>query len=386
MNKSMIRAMNKLSTVLSCRHFPRCSGCEIQGELSAPPVWEKLLSFFQQAAPQLSIPVIWGEVTGWRTRSKLAVRGTSQAPAIGLFRRGSHEVVSIPDCPLHHPSINKAVALIADCISSFQFEPYNEALGTGFLRYLQFSVERVTSQVELTCVLNRPFPSLKDVVNQLYSKGLFHSIWVNMQPEKTNRIFGEKWIHCAGEPILWESLGTVRCAFHPGCFSQANLPLFEKALYRISDWVNSKSSVLELYCGTGAIGFNLARRGCKVHAVEMNPHAAESFDLTRKQLPLEVQNRISFEVAQSEGTSLDGYEVLIVDPPRKGLGLNLVKEICKTKDLKQIIYLSCGPQSLQRDLGWFIERGWSVEKAEGYLFFPGTDHIEMLCSLKKESG
>ena len=141
--------------MLKCEYFPLCSGCERQGDVSSPPVWQELKNFFNQVAPDLSVDLIVKEITGWRCRSKLAVRGNSREPQIGLFKKGSHDVVSIPTCPLHHPSINAISAKVRKIMIERKIEPYDEERGGGLLRYLQFVVERKTRRVQLALVVNR---------------------------------------------------------------------------------------------------------------------------------------------------------------------------------------------------------------------------------------
>ena len=370
------RFMTEFSTILKCEYFPLCSGCQIQGEVSSPPIWREIKTFFKSIVPDLNL----SEVTGWRTRSKLAARGTSIEPEIGLFKHGSHQVVSIPSCPLHHPSINILYAKIKKVIIERKIDPYNEENGTGILRYLQFVVERKTARVQLALILNRRDRSMEEVVKQLYVKEGLHSVWLNFQSEQTNRIFGEEWLFCEGEPYLWETLGEAECAFHPACFGQANLALFEKVLKQIREWVAPNSRILELYAGVGVISLNLVSRAKEVVCVEINPYAFECFHLNRLKLNLDLQEKISMQIIPSEQalSLIDGKDVVIVDPPRKGLEPKVLEALCQTNGLSQLVYLSCGPISFQRDCEKLLACGWKLERLEGYLFFPGTNHVELL--------
>ncbi|MBS0604787.1 MAG: class I SAM-dependent RNA methyltransferase [Verrucomicrobia bacterium] len=382
--------MTEFSTVLKCEYFPLCSGCQRQGDISSPPVWEDVKSFFQRTAPDLSLALIVKEVTGWRTRSKLAVRGSSAHPEIGLFKQGSHQVVSIPTCPLHHPSINVICAKVKKILIERRIDPYDEERGTGILRYLQFVVERKTRRVQLGLIVNRQAKDsvLDGFVKQLYSEGGLHSVWLNFQPDRTNRIFGEQWEFCEGEPYLWERLGIADCAFHPACFGQAHLSLFEDVLRRIREWILPNASIIELYAGIGVIGLNLAPESKEIVCVEINPFASECFELSRLKLQVEQQKKISMQISSSEDAVrlISGRQAIIVDPPRKGLDPKVLEGLFKADLGAQLVYLSCGPISFQRDAEKLIAHGWKIEKAEGYLFFPGSDHVEILCCFKKVSG
>lgn len=388
MNNENRQMPTEFSTILHCNYFPLCSGCSIQGQVSPPPIWKDITEFFHLAAPNVPLSLKTGSVTGWRTRSKLAVRGNSQVPEIGLFKQGSHAVVSIPDCPLHHPAINRLYESVRKKIVECKIEPYDEELGRGILRYVQFVVERKTNRVQLTLVVNRQSldPSLEKFARSLYHAGSLHSLYFNFQPAQSNTIFGREWHFFDGETYLWERIGSADCAFHPACFGQAHLELFEQTLATVRAWVPSDASVLELYAGVGVIGFNLVSQSRDVLCVEINPYAAECFHLSRLKLPLEDQKKITMQISSSEAalSSIPGRDVIVVDPPRKGLDAVILAALCEAPENTQLIYLSCGPLSFQRDVKKLLARGWVIEKAESYLFFPGSDHVEILCSLRRK--
>ncbi len=383
--QTQYQLMTEFSTHLKCDYFPLCSGCEIHGDVSSPPIWNEIKEFFNHVAPSTPISLVAGEVTHWRSRGKLAVRGTASKPEIGLFKHGSHQVVPIPTCPLHHPSINRVCATVKQTLIDLKIDPYLEESGTGIVRYLQFVVEEKTGRVQLTLVVNKNDPRLEHCVKRLYTEGELHSIWLNFQTEKTNKIFGEKWELCDGEPYLWERLGEVECAFHPACFGQANKDPFVKALNRIREWTKPNQRILEFYAGVGVIGLNLVNQSGAVTCTEINPFASECFHLSRLKLKPELQRKISMKISSTEKTLnlVSENDVIIVDPPRKGLDPAVLNALCSAQNTSQIIYLSCGPVSFQRDCEKLLQHGWKVSNAEAYLFFPGTNHVEILCSFYK---
>ncbi len=383
--------MTEFSTIptfqIRCQHFPLCSGCEMQDAVTTPPILNDVTLFFNSLDPNLVVPLQFQEITQWRTRSKLAVRGTSINPEIGLFKKGSHEVVSIPDCPLHHPAINKAYELVRQKIIELKLPPYQEEKLTGTLRYLQFIVERKSRRVQLTLVVNKKGkdPLVERLAKQLYLERIFLGIWVNYQPESTNLIFGQRWELVAGEPYLWETLQGIPFALHPACFAQAHLNLFEKILESIRQTVMKGCRIVEFYAGIGVIGLSLAELSERVICSEINSYAEECFHLSRLQLKGDVQKRVSFVLGKAEEVVdlVDQADIVVVDPPRKGIDPLLLKKILTSQHVKQLIYVSCGFQSFQRDCQKLIDAGWHVEKAEAYLLFPGTNHVETLCILRK---
>lgn len=317
---------------------------------------------------------------GSRWKAKLAVRGARQAPQIGLFKARSHEVLSIPHCKVHHPSINRARALLERSMEKMGVEPYRETPSGGAIRYAQFFVERDTGKVQLTLVLNQKekTPWVSAFLQELLKEEIWHSIWVNYHPTATNSVFGSDWELLWGDTWLWQRLHTVFVAFHPGSFAQAHLPLFERMVKSVEEWVPQGSSCLELYAGAGAMALNLAEKCQKLDLVENNPWSALSFRESLKRLPVALQNRFSYRLANASESDLTPYDVLLVDPPRKGLDAPLLASLCQSENQQRLIYVSCSFQSFKRDAEVLVKNGWNLVKGEGYFLFPGTNEIEVL--------
>lgn len=370
--------LTEFSTIdsITCDYFPACSGCENQQHVSLPPIYREINSFFNK-----EVPLFTGDLIHWRTRAKLAVR-RDRGIQMGLFKKNSHEVVSIPRCPLHHPSIEKGYVLLVDRMQAFGIEPYCETSGKGLLRYVQWTVERRTGAIQLVLVANsKNFPL--EFCKELFRSSLFSSIWVNTQTEKTNRIFGDAW-ECviSSSEFIWEKIGRVEIPFHPACFIQAHLPMFEKMLKSIRKTILPKKKVVEFYGGVGAIALNVADLSSQVICSEINPHAQACFE---KALAKNKIERAQFVLGKSEDLEflLSEAEVLIVDPPRKGLERGFLDAMIATGVIQQIIYVSCYFPSFKRDCELLMKAGWKVRLAEAYLFFPGTNHLETLCIFSK---
>ena len=381
--------LTEFSTI-RCNHYPLCSGCSLQEHVNEPPKQKLLAEFFKTIAPDLFIPLHCKEIVGWRTRAKLAVRGDGKCPQIGLFHFGTHDVVDIPDCPLHHPAINAAIAILKTIISKVGIEPYNEEKNLGLLRYVQLAVERKSNLVQLVLVLNRENSNDKidHFVKQLYIANFWHSIWLNFQPKAGNTIFGEKWMLCEGEEFLCENLMGIDFFFHPACFCQAHLSLFDEMLQHINHLALKGKKVVEFYGGVGIIGLSLLEKSSSLVCIEVNPFAKECFYNSVRKMDKSLQKKAFFREGLSENCLefCDSAEVAIVDPPRKGLSKILREKLKRSPSLQQIIYISCGFAGFQRDSVDLIDAGWRVKEAAGYLLFPGSDHIEILCIFEPKNG
>jgi tRNA/tmRNA/rRNA uracil-C5-methylase (TrmA/RlmC/RlmD family) len=370
--------MNNPST---CPHFPLCSGCESIPDASRPPIWEEILHFFQTAAPSLKLDLITQGFDQSRYKAKLAVR---PGPKIGLFQKNSHRVISIPECKVHQTSINLAVRWVESAIHSSKISLYDEASSSGLLRYLQLFVQRETGLIQLTVVVNAPLPNpeLEHFCEELLKTGPWHSIWLNFHPGTSNRVLGESWKLVFGEPFLWQTLHYTHVAFHPGAFSQSHLPLFEKMLETLEAWINPQETILELYAGAGAIALSLRAKAKQFYLVENNPWAHLSFQESLKQLSPEERQRFVY-LNQPDKEALPLFEtssLILVDPPRKGLDAAVLQRLCDQSS-SQLIYISCGFESFKRDCTRLLAAGWKIEKAQGYLLFPGTNHVEMVVHL-----
>ncbi|KMT10898.1 hypothetical protein BVRB_5g113120 isoform B [Beta vulgaris subsp. vulgaris] len=441
-----------LSCALQCPHFHDCSGCTHEYDLHHPSVVDEAFDFFKRhGVHDFSFDSC--RLYGWRCRAKLAVRGSSMDPLIGLYEEGTHNIVDIPECKAHHPSINAAVELLKKGITDLEVEPYDEDLGTGDLRYVQMAVtthntklpfsERYRNgKVQVSLVWNSrsetspSFEKLNSLANFLWTKGgqkgkvhIIHSVWANFQTSKNNIIFGNRWRHLVGERDFWEHVGGIDIYLTPSSFGQANTRAFDSLLRTLHKYVPYGSSVTDMYGGAGVIGLSLAvTRKCRtVRCVEINTESKNCFEKTVSRLPKLVDSNMSWHQADASLEPLSwliGSDVVVVDPPRKGLDdsllsalhtLSSVKRKADTsasspsnlKDEKRpwilrereasvsiqstthrsesdelpqtLIYISCSWDSFKKDCKQLISnKAWSLDKAHGFNFFPGTQSVHVI--------
>ncbi len=376
--------MKKLrSDSFSCPLFPACSGCKNLEGVRIPEVWKEISEFFLEIYP-FDLELVSEEIIGWRSRAKLAVMGSFENPQIGLFEEGSHRVIDMKTCPLHYPVMNEALGEIRVGIKDHKVLPYQEKDHLGRLKYIQMVAARKTGKIQLTLVFNSKMLESNEqtFVKQLYKTGRFHSIWINYLPEKTNTILGKSWELIEGEEDFFQEIKGISFAFHPSCFAQAHLNLFEEMISYIDSLLDPESSILELYAGVGCIGLSLAHKVKKLTLVESSPYAKQCFEKSVANLDLEIQKKCHFFSKKVEDLDSVLAEVVLVDPPRKGLSKDC-KEMIFKSDAKQLIYISCGYESFMRDCKEILEKGWKVNHAKGFLLFPATNHVEIVASFEK---
>ncbi|XP_015893836.3 uncharacterized protein LOC107427940 [Ziziphus jujuba] len=446
---------------LHCQHFQSCSGCTHEFNLHRPSIVDEATDFFKSVGVS-NFTFDSCKLWEWRCRAKLAVRGSSENPVIGLYQEGTHNAVDIPHCKAHHPNINAAVELLKQGIRELNIEPYDEEEGTADLRYVQMAVTTYNTslpasqryrngKVQVSLVWNsrnEKAPNsekLRDLANFLWRKGgprsnthLIHSVWANFQTSTNNIIFGNRWRHLMGERDFWEHVGGIDFSLAPSSFGQANTRAFDILLRKLHKNVPYGASVADLYARAGVIGLSLATtRKCRsVKCVEINKESKLSFEKTVDRLPNFVDSRISWHHADASKEPLSwimGSDVVVVDPPRKGLDPSLVEALhylssmekksesssesasTKVKDEKRpwilrareasvqirsettpddnkslpetLIYISCGWESFKEDCKLLLSRkAWHLEKAHGFNLFPGTHSIEILAVFKRGKG
>lgn len=449
-----------LSCALQCPHFESCSGCTHEFDLHHPTVVDEAAGFFKRLGVS-DFTFDSCRLYGWRCRAKLAIRGTSIDPLIGLYEEGTHNVVDIPQCKAHHPNINTAVELLRKGIAELNIEPYDEDSGEGELRYVQMAVTTHNSslpfserykngKVQVTLVWNSRSETsassekLNALTNFLWSNGgqrrkfhLIHSVWANFQTSTNNVIFGNRWRHLIGERDFWEQVGGIDVYLTPSSFGQANTRAFDSLLRKLQKYVPFGSSVIDFYGGAGVIGLSLAAtRKCRsIKCIEINKESKQSFEKTVSRLPSSVDSNMSWHQADAAVEPLSwlvGSDVVVVDPPRKGLDESLLCALQsismaerkaefsasappKSKDEKRpwilrakeasvsvqsktswsesyalpetLVYISCGWDSFKKDCKLLLSgKAWRLDKAHGFNFFPGTQSIEVLAIFKRVRG
>jgi 23S rRNA (uracil1939-C5)-methyltransferase len=328
-------------------------------------------------------PVHRAPATGHRHRARLAVRGRARSPKIGLFQAGSHRIVDIPTCPIHHPLLNEAAREIRQAIRETGVEPYADRPHRGALRYVQLAVERTSQRVQVVLVGCGETPDVLGGLPGAVARRMgnrLQGLFFNAQPDRSNTILGPRTIRLVGEPSLCERLGGIEVFFPPAAFGQSHLPLFERAVERIHGLVSPDQRIAELYCGVGAIGLGLLERSAEVRFNERSPAGLEGLALGLDARP-EAERRRAKRFDGLAGERLDSIEdadLVIVDPPRRGLDAPL-REALASSPPRRLIYLACGLDALLGDLEILRKKGGlRLAGIEVFDFFPWTEHVETL--------
>jgi len=371
---------------LECPHLPACPGCPRFGASGpGPQALQQLAELCDRHAVRHELVV--GARTGFRQRARLAVRGRAGRPKLGIFAEGSHRVVDIPNCQIHHPLINEVAQALKIAMRELGSTCYSDGAHAGLVRALQVAVERATQSAQVVLVCNDRSPDAALPLLDLLAKRLgarLHSSFWNGNADVTNRILGDALHRHSGPGALRERIGGAHVFFPPAAFGQNNLDLFDRIVERIHASVAPGSQVVELYAGCGAIGLGLVRSCASVIFNELHPASLAGLALGAQELPDEQRQRLRVVPgpAQNAGQEIQPESVVIADPPRKGLDPE-VSSMIAARAPQRLIYLSCELSSLLRDAEQLSAGGLQLEQAIAYDAFPYSEHVETLALFRR---
>ena len=373
---------------LKCPHCPPCPGCPgiLEGDLLQSRL-KALQSLARSRGAHLR-EVLTGPGRHFRLRARLAVRGRPNSPKIGLFEAGSHRIVDIPDCPIHHPAINSTVRTIKALMRRHHILPWHERRHAGLLRYLQIVVQRHTEKVQVTLVVtDMAAPELEPLVSDLVAApGLnLHSLWLNENRDSGNAILGDRFDHRSGPEFVEETFAEAGLFFHPGAFGQANLNLAERMVRCVHEEVKDDRHVLEFHGGVGAIGLGLVQRSASVTVNEISPFALKGLNHSLDLLPPLQRQRAALAAGPAATVRhlTEKAQTVICDPPRRGLEPELLRHLTENPP-PQLILIYCGFEAFLRDVETLVSQGHQhLTTIQPVHLFPHTSHLEVLAFLHR---
>ncbi|MBM7557734.1 23S rRNA (uracil(1939)-C(5))-methyltransferase RlmD [Halanaerobacter jeridensis] len=324
----------------------------------------------------------------YRNKAQFPVDIIDEEAVIGFYAAGSHDVIAHQDCQIQHPVINRTASRVVELINEYDLSVYNEEIHQGLIRHLVVRIGVCTNQAQLILVTNgQEIPYQEEIIETLMSEiPELISIHQNINTADTNVVLGEKTKELAGEDYIIDYIGNIKYQISPLSFFQINT-LQTKVLYdQVLEYaeLTGEEKVLDAYCGLGSISLYVAGDSKKVYGIEV---VDEAIDLARKNAELNEIENCSFEVGKVRDVLpqlKENFqpEVVIVDPPRKGCHEEVLESFIELK-AEKIIYVSCKPTSLARDLKYLTSQGYAVEEVQPVDMFPQTYHIENVVKIVK---
>ena len=383
-----------------CAIYKRCGGCKLQHASYKAQLdfkWDRVkdcVSKIGKLDPSI-VKYPLGMEEPWRYRNKvqLPIGLINGEVKIGFFAPRSHDIIDMESCLIQDEIGDKVVKLTREWIEKFNIRPYNvdgEYDEKGIVRHIMIRRGFTTNEVMVVLVTNGEKLPHKEEFVDLMVKNIpgIKSVIQNINSKKTNVILGLESKTLWGEDTVSDYIGDFRFNISPLSFFQVN-PIQTEVLYgKALEYANltGNEEVFDAYCGTGTITLFLSQKAKKVYGVEIIPQAIDNAWINAKENKVE---NVEFFVGESEVVIPDlinkgvKADVVVVDPPRKGCDKKLLDAITHI-DAKKIVYVSCDPSTLGRDLKVLEENGYKTLEVQPVDMFPNTAHIENVALLIKK--
>ena len=309
----------------------------------------------------------------------------------GIYEAGTHRIVPVDSCLIENEKADEIIVSIRGLMKSFKIRAYNEDTGYGLLRHVLIRTGHVTGQIMVVLVLSSPvMPSKNNFVKALLKlHPEITTIVVNVNNRSTSMVLGDKEQVIYGKGYIEDVLCGKTFRISPKSFYQVNPAQTEKLYGKALEYaaLTGKEVVLDAYCGTGTIGMIASDGAKQVIGVELNADAVRDARNNAKKNGIKniqfYQNdagKFLVEMAEQQAK----VDVVMMDPPRSGSSKEFLDSVLKMSP-KKVVYISCNPETLARDLKVLTKRDYKVKKCVGVDMFPFTDSLEAVVLLSKRS-
>ena len=351
-----------------CPNFSKCGGC----------VWRHI-TYAEEC-----------RIDRYRNKAQLPVgKDRDGNVQIGFYSFHSHRIVDCGDCALQPEQFAEVIKITREFAQKYDVPIYDETTGKGRLRHLYIRYAEISDELMVCYVVNGNGLKHEDILLKNLREALpnLKTVIFNSNREKTNVILGSKNRVAYGEGTIEDELCGKRFRISPFSFWQVNRAQAEKLYSKAREYASLSGSenLLDLYCGTGTIGLTMADGCASLIGVEIIPDAVRDAELNAERNGVKNARFIcadapaAAEQLRQEGVSPD---VVILDPPRKGCGDELVETVAKMQP-ERVVYVSCDPATLARDLKYFAERGYVTREVTPCDMFSRTAHVESVALLTR---
>jgi 23S rRNA (uracil1939-C5)-methyltransferase len=326
---------------------------------------------------------------GYRARVKLVVRATRGEIATGLYVPGTHRVMDISSCPVHPHAVNQVTHYLKRKLLDLAVVPYDERDDSGELRYLDFRYSFARRELSITLVTrHKEFPQGLALARSLSRKFSFITgVIQNINEQRGNVIWGERYRLLSGRDTLMEEIGPFKLGFPAGVFSQANPAAARRMYDKVAEMaaLTREQSALDLYCGVAPISLYLAASARLVCGVDESSPAVDAAKQNARRNGVGNCRFFAGDVAQQVMEAkrmLQRTDLVVLNPPRKGVQPSAMDALAAV-NAPRIIYVSCNPESLARDLDRLAQQKYHVSQIQPFDLFPQTEQVETLALLSR---
>lgn len=326
----------------------------------------------------------------YRNKAQFPIQKVDGSPVIGFYKKKSHDIIPTDQCIIQHDVNDKIIKIIKTYIRAYKVSVYDEKTHTGVLRHLVTKVGFASKEVMVVLVANgRKLPYLNELASVLKENiPGFKTLVVNVNREKTNVILGNENRVIYGDGKINDNIGDLVFEISPLSFFQVNPVqtevLYNKALEYAA--LGENDTVFDIYCGIGTISLFLAQRAKKVYGIEIVEEAIKD---AKRNAEINNLDNVEFYVGKAEDVVPKMYKqgkranVVVVDPPRKGCDEKVLDTIVSMQP-DRVVYVSCNPSTLARDLAYLNEKGYKCLEVQPVDMFPHSVHIENVALIVKD--
>ena len=374
-----------------CKYAKKCSGCQLQNLSYEEQLRLKQVKVIRLIGRLCHVDEIIGMEDPLNYRNKTqTIFGVKEGKIIsGIYQSTAKKIVAVDDCMLETKEANEICKTLRKLFTSFKIKPYDFKTRAGFIKHVL--VRKGFNSGEILVVLvtaKGEFKSTRSFVNELVRRhpNITSIVW-NINPTDTALFLGEKSEVLYREGYINESLCGLNFRISPRSFFQVNTVQAEVLYKKAKEFADLRDNevVVDAYCGTGTIGLSMADSAKKVIGVELNKDAVKD---AKENAKLNGISNAQFFNGDAGDFMVDlankneTVDILIADPPRAGCSIKFLKSTVKLKP-KRMVYISCNPETLARDLHYLVKNGYKVDKAQPVDMFPYTNHVEVVVSLSK---
>lgn len=376
-----------------CKVWKKCGGCQYQGVSYTEQIKIKQKNMNKLLKKYGNVKPIIGMNNPFYYRNKVhAVFDRDKKGNIicGTYEAGTHRVVPVEECMIEDKISQEIIRAIRDMLKSFRIKTYDEDTGYGLLRHVLVRRGFSTDEIMVVLVVASPiFPSKNNFVKALRKKfPQISTVVLNVNDKKTSMVLGERDIVLYGKGFIRDRLCGCTFRISPQSFYQVN-PVQTELLYKTAieyAGLGRKERVIDAYCGIGTIGLVAAGKAREVIGIELNKNAVRDAIVNARENKITNARFYQGDAGEfMEGMVSEGEraDVVFMDPPRTGSTEKFLTSMVKLGP-SRIVYISCGPDTLARDLEFLTKHGYVTRKIQPVDMFSFTEHCEVVCLLTKQ--
>lgn len=375
-----------------------CGGCPLLSMPYADQLAAKRQKLIRLVGKYAPVRPVRGMADPMRYRNKAIAtfaRGRGGQLVTGIYAAGTHRVLPTQSCLLQQEELDKAIAAACAAANRCRYEAYDEDKGTGLVRHLLVRRGAKSGQIMVVLVTGQPtLPGARNFVAALLDEAAKRGIVIttvvqNVNSRRTSAVLGTAEKVLYGKGFILDTLCGKTFAISPRSFYQVN-PTQTEVLYGLAiqaAGLTGQETVIDAYCGIGTIALTAAPHARQVIGVELNPDAVRDAIGNARHNGVKNARFIAADATQwilEAAAAGQKADVVFMDPPREGSTAQFIESVVKMAP-KRVVYVSCGPESLARDVALFVKKGYKPDAFQPVDMFPHTEHIETVVTFRRKT-